>query len=139
MNKIDLERFVQGVEEINRKKKIILLVIDIIETLLDKKGISRKWKYQGNILKISIGQPLFPLFFSIRAPKSTLICEIRKEEKGDDYLRWRKINPESSIPAWAVPLVYDHLPEILTKIEEKIPEAEIFSYFEFFSRQAADT
>lgn len=126
---IDCERFFNGSQEIDRKRKVIALIISTINNLVSDK-IKRKkhgWKHYEVILQINFGELSY-----------VWDCDDSNGVSGhlaDSLFQWADT---CCLPARFVPIVYDHLNEIVKKTAAAFPQAGIMPHFQFFMGQAKD-
>jgi len=122
----------KGAQEIDRQKMVIKRILGAINSLIKKIDIRKKhWKYREVILEI----PFDELFFQLSCSKRDLSMEILNKNR-DDNLWWATENNADRIPVWAVPIIYNNLSDIVSKLDKFLPEAGIFEHFQFFMRQA---
>ncbi|MDO8469682.1 MAG: hypothetical protein Q7S84_01500 [bacterium] len=129
---VDVERFITGADEINRKRRVITRIITTITSLLEGSGVV--WEFQETICHFQLASNPGMVRF-IAGKKAGFIARSRSIMVEFAESSWW-FNYGDSIPAHAVPAVYNTLPAIVEGVDAAVPVAKIKKHFEFFINQA---
>ena len=141
MNCQDIERFIAGSDEVNRRRQVITRVITtLVKRLHSKCYDNDKYQWNDEIVSISLPfsaelgelrvKPIFKLLWG--SPRTGEKVRVQVEPPN---FSWRASKGDG-VPAWFVPQFYEILPQIIENADKAVPEAKIRECFDFFIQQA---
>lgn len=139
MKTAEIEKFIRGCEEIDRRRVVITRVMRMIESLLGKEVYARDILPGGIVLNISITEEI-TLELKVGEKNSSYSRKIiacfylSKETPRERKLIWD--NYGKSIPLRYVSAVYESLGKIVKRVDENVPGAGIKECFNFFIKEA---
>lgn len=131
MAAIDFDLYIRGVEVTDKRRRIIISAITVIDKALVSL-VQKGCRFQQIVLEVPLGELKFTL---VHYRNGQLVIEFA-DEKGKHQPRWWGATRAEFMPEYAVPVIFKHLSLIVEKVDEKFPNLGIRAQFDFFISQA---
>ena len=125
---VDIDRYISGCEEIDRKRNVVSRVIGTLRSLVE--AIELTWNPGEELAWVEMGQ-MGLLRLCVCSHQSSRIM-VDMKYRGD----WERVSVGVDVATEIVVAVYAYLPELIDKADFHLPKAGIKEHFKKFESYA---